>query len=216
MSDDHFEPVYGLPGFLPAGEKILWQGAPDWKGLAFRALRVREVLAYFAFLIVLELVRRLGAGDLQASALSGLVVTAVLGSAACIVLGVIAYLSARTTVYTVTNRRVAIRTGIAFTFTINLPFVLLDSVDVATRRGGGGDVLLTLARGERLSYAMCWPSVRPWHYRYPQPLLRCIPQAQRVGELIARAVAETGATVSVRRRTEAEVQTSPPREAVAA
>ena len=216
MSDDHFEPVYGLPGFLPAGEKILWQGAPEWKGLAFRALRVREVFAYFAFLVVLELVRRLGAGDLQASAWSGLAVTVALGCAACLVLGVIAYLSARTTVYTVTNRRVAIRTGIAFTFTINLPFGLLDSVDVVTRGGGDGDVLLTLARGERLSYAMCWPSVRPWHYRAPQPLLRCIPHAQRVGELIARAVAESGQSVSVRRRGDAQVVATSSRDAVAA
>lgn len=203
MSDDHFEPVYGLPGFLPAGEKILWQGSPDWRSLAFRALRVREVMIYFAALIVLALVRQVGAGDPWAVALPRIAVTAALGGAACAVLSTIAYLSARTTVYTVTNRRVAVRTGIAFTFTVNLPFALIDSVDLDPRGAQAGDVVLTLTAGERVSYAMCWPSVRPWHYRSPRPMLRCLNDARGAGEVLARAIASSAAVaVTVKRRVE--------------
>ncbi|MET0313776.1 MAG: PH domain-containing protein, partial [Hansschlegelia sp.] len=40
----------GLPGPLPAGERILWQGSPDWRALALRAFHGREVAAWFAAL----------------------------------------------------------------------------------------------------------------------------------------------------------------------
>ena len=37
VPEHEFEPVHGLPEKLPAGEKILWQGSPDWKTLANEA-----------------------------------------------------------------------------------------------------------------------------------------------------------------------------------
>lgn len=200
MSDDHFEPVYGLPGYLPAGERILWQGAPDWRGLALRAYRVREVSAYFAALLIIELVSGLAAGEPLTATLWRLVVPAVLGALTCAMLAAIAFLSARTTVYTVTNRRLAIRTGIAFTATMNLPLSLVDAVDVAERRGGRGDVVLTPEAAERVSYVVCWPSVRPWHYARPQPMLRCIADARLVGELLASVLSASAPRIAVHRR----------------
>ena len=37
----------GLPGVLPAGEHIVWQGAPDAHVFARRALHLRWIAAYF-------------------------------------------------------------------------------------------------------------------------------------------------------------------------
>ena len=54
MSDDiHVEPLRGLPEPLPAGERILWQGAPDWRALAVDVFHVRAVWIYGALLIAL-------------------------------------------------------------------------------------------------------------------------------------------------------------------
>ena len=41
MMENHddfaFEPVRGLPAELPRGERLIWQGAPDWRLLAIQA-----------------------------------------------------------------------------------------------------------------------------------------------------------------------------------
>ncbi len=46
----------GLPGQLPPGETILWQGAPHWRALARDAFHVRGVAVYFALLAVVAVV----------------------------------------------------------------------------------------------------------------------------------------------------------------
>lgn len=200
MSDDHFEPVYGLPGFLPQGERILWQGSPDARSLAWRAFRIREVMIYFAALLAVEFIAALARGEPLVPTLARLAIPAGLGCVACVVLGVLAFLSARTTVYTVTTQRIAIRTGIAFSVTINLPFRLIDSVDLSTRRNGLGDLLLTLAKAERLGYVLAWPNVRPWHWAHPQAMLRGIREAATVGEIVAGAVQQAPTKIHVVRR----------------
>ncbi|MCY4328035.1 MAG: PH domain-containing protein, partial [Rhodobacteraceae bacterium] len=51
MHDDFaMEPIQGLPGNLPAGERILWQGRPDWWALAKSALAFQWVCGYFLLL----------------------------------------------------------------------------------------------------------------------------------------------------------------------
>ena len=37
----------GLPGPLPAGERLLWQGAPTIAGLLVRVFHARLVIAWF-------------------------------------------------------------------------------------------------------------------------------------------------------------------------
>ena len=51
MSDEFVgEPLSGLPQRPPAGETILWQGAPQWRATALRTFHVRKVALYFAAL----------------------------------------------------------------------------------------------------------------------------------------------------------------------
>ena len=50
MTEYENEPIRGLPGLLPAGEEILWQGAPAWQSLARSAFRTRLVAGYFLLL----------------------------------------------------------------------------------------------------------------------------------------------------------------------
>ncbi len=52
MSEYEIEPIPGLPGDLPPGERILWQGKPDWRMLARTAFHTRIVAGYFVLLSV--------------------------------------------------------------------------------------------------------------------------------------------------------------------
>ena len=41
----------GLPGPLPAGDRLLWQGRPAWRALAQRIFHVKVVAAYVGLLL---------------------------------------------------------------------------------------------------------------------------------------------------------------------
>ena len=51
MTEYENEPIPGLPGRLPPGERILWQGSPEWRALARTAFHTRLVAGYFAALV---------------------------------------------------------------------------------------------------------------------------------------------------------------------
>jgi len=110
-----------------------------------------------------------------------------MGLVACAILGLIALTLAKTTVYTLTNRRVAMRIGAALTVTLNIPFTRVASADLSLNRNGTGSIALDLSDDTRLSYIVCWPHVRPWRMGKTQPALRCIPDAERVAALLADA-----------------------------
>lgn len=187
--DFNFEPVRGLPEKLPEGEHILWQGAPNPVALAREALGLGWVAAYFLLLAIWRLVVSsaeypLGPALLHAAPLL------VLGAVACAIIYVIAWVQARTTIYTLTNKRVAMRIGAALTMTLNLPYVCIGTAQLDCRPNGTGTIAFELIGGTRMSYLMTWPHVRPWRMARTQPALRCIPQAAEVARLFADA-AET-------------------------
>lgn len=188
MSHDDFavEPVPGLPELPPEGERILWQGRPDWWALTREALSLNWVLGYFALLALW----RFGAVyDLMpfGQAVGASMPFLILGVVVAALLILIAVVKARSTVYTVTNRRIAMRVGAALTVTLNLPYTQIGAIDLGLRKNGTGTIALSLLGDNPLSYVMCWPHVRPWHIRKVQPALRCIPEAEKVAGLIAEA-----------------------------
>ena len=182
--DFKFEPVLGLPEHLPKGEEVLWQGRPDWWVLAKEALLVRWVIGYFLLLAVWRVGTLLDRGPF------GTVVTSAVpflacGAVAAGILTLMAYVMARSTVYTLTTRRVVMRIGAALTITLNLPFKQIKNAELDLRKAGTGTIALDLDQRTRLSYLVCWPHVRPWSMRNTKPALRCIKEAKRVGELLA-------------------------------
>jgi hypothetical protein len=187
--DFAFEPVPGLPEALPAGEHILWQGRPDWWALAREALAVRWVAAYF---VAFAAWRALVAGATLPfwEAVRTGSPFLVMGLVACGLLVLIAWVQARATVYTITNRRVAMRIGAALTVTLNLPYRWIGSASLDLRRGGTGTIALALTGSTRLSYLNTWPHVRPWRMARTEPALRYIPDAAKVARILAEA-AET-------------------------
>jgi putative photosynthetic complex assembly protein len=125
MPHDHddfqTEPVRGLPENLPEGEHILWQGQPDWWALTKEALSFWWVAGYFAFLFAWRTVGG-AATESWADSATAASFFLVLGAIVCALLLIVGVMQAKSTVYTLTNRRVAMRIGAALTMTLNLPF----------------------------------------------------------------------------------------------
>lgn len=191
MSHDDFatEPVRGLPEKLPRGEEILWQGQPDWRALARESLSVRWVAAYFVGFAIWRAVVAGATLPFWEAVRAGSPFL-VMGAVACGLLLLIAWVQAKATVYTITNRRVAMRIGAALTMTLNLPYRWIGSASLDLRKGGTGTIALSLLGTTRLSYLNTWPHVRPWVMRRTEPALRCIPDAAHVAKILADA-AET-------------------------
>lgn len=183
----------GVPGPLPHGERLLWQGAPRWQALAVGALHVRKVAAYFAALLAWY-----AASKLHGGAPAGGVALAVLrlGGLALIPVALLclyAWAVARTTTYTVTTRRVVMRFGVALPMTLNLPYRKIASAAFKPAAHGCGDISLAPLAGERLGYPLLWPHARPWRMARAEPALRGVPQAERVARIVARALAADAA-----------------------
>ena len=187
MTEYESEPVPGLPGLLPKGETIIWQGAPDRLVLAHTAFHTRAVAGYFAVLTLIALGNALWQGIASAADLSGTGITLASGLVCLGLLHLIAWGSARTTIYTLTDRRIVLRFGMALPKCINLPLAMIGSVDLRLRKGGTGDLAIKLTGKQRLGYAALWPHARAWHYANPQPMLRVVPEIDRVSTLLARA-----------------------------
>lgn len=190
MSEFSVEPVPGLPEHLPEGETILWQGRPSAWPLARQALHVRKVAVYFGIVGLWLAIDALlaGAGPVESS--GQLFSQLIVGGSAILLLALFAWLVQRTTVYTLTNRRLVLRFGVALPITVNLPFTRIESADLRLHGGGNGDISLAVDPEQRISTLLFWPHVRPWHWRAPQPTLRCVDHVERVAALLAGALAE--------------------------
>lgn len=182
------EPIRGLPGHLPAGEHILWQGAPDWRILARSALHAHWVAIYFAALAVWSGVNGVRGGEPVLTILTSAGLTLVVGAAAVGLLVLYAWLSARTTVYTLTNRRFVLRHGVALSKCFNIPYVAVASVGVKLDTNGTGDIPLSLAGDAKIAYPHLWPHARPWRFGNPEPMMRAVPEAAAVAERLSQAL----------------------------
>jgi hypothetical protein len=192
------EPVRGLPAPLPAGETLLWQGSPDWWALARSAFHFNKIAVYFGLMIAWRTATSLNEG---ASALSALPLLALAFCALAILL-VLAWASARTSVYTITNKRIVLRVGIALPMALNIPFRLIGNAALKTQSDGSGDIPVALTGTNRIAWLLLWPHVRPWRMRHPEPMLRALPDAAHVAAILAPALTAANganaATVPVR------------------
>lgn len=183
------EPIAGLPAVPPGGEAILWQGSPNWRVMAITALHVRKAFAWFALLGVWQVLQAWHDGAWTRDVPLGVSVFAAMSLVTAAILCGLGVAMARTTVYTITDRRVVIRFGVALPMTVNVPFAQIEGAVLRSHDDGFGDIALTLSKEAKISAAVLWPHVRPWRWGHPQPMLRAIPDAAHVAALLADAFA---------------------------
>ncbi|MBC7505182.1 MAG: PH domain-containing protein [Sandarakinorhabdus sp.] len=162
------EPIPGLPGNLPPGETIIWQGSPDWQTLARAVFHTRLVAIWFAVFAALAFV----AGG---TGLNGALITLAAAGIGLGVLYLLARAGARSTIYTLTNRRIVMRFGVSLPKCVNLPLAVIGAADVRALGNGNVDIVLRPTQRFPLGWLQMWPHVQPWKVGEPQPMLRAIP-----------------------------------------
>jgi hypothetical protein len=185
--EHEWEAAPGLPEPLPKGEKILWQGTPDWWALAIHAFHVRKVAIYFGLMLAWQAISLRADGADAVDIVLDVTKSLLLVVVALCLLGISAWWSARTAMYTLTDKRLVMRVGIVLSLTFNFPLRCIRSANVKTLAGDHADIALELPAGDRIGWFHLWPHQRAWHVRDPQPTLRCVPDGQAVAELLQRS-----------------------------
>ena len=188
--DFAFEPVPGLPSKLPEGEKLLWQGSPNWRSMAVQVFHIRKLAIYFGLLLAWVAISAWhDARSAQEATLA--LTSSALASMAC--LGLVAALAwgyARTSIYSLTSQRLIIRHGLAMPMSVNVPFAQVDAAFLAQHgKSGTGSISLQLKPEGRFAWLSLWPSQRPWKFRQPQPSIRCVDEPETVANILTRAIA---------------------------
>jgi hypothetical protein len=197
------EPQRGLPEPLPTGERLLWQGAPDWRVLARQGFHIRRFALYFGLLIAWRGASAWHDDASLAGVLGAMLWPVPLAALALGFIALLAWLVARTTVYTLTDRRVVMRVGIVLSVTFNLPLPRIETVRLhrlgrdRADRPRHGDIAMVLDPQDRIGYLHLWPHARPWHYRRTEPMMRALPDADAVARLLVDALAAAPGAAAV-------------------
>ena len=189
--EHEFEAAHGLPEPLPRGERMLWQGSPDWKVMARDAMHLRSLAIYFAVVLGLRAVNVWSNGGSAADAGIAALWLLPLVIIALAVLTLMAWLISRTSVYTLTDKRIVMRVGVVLSITFNLPYSQVESAGLRTHADGSGDVTLLLNNTDNIAYVHLWPHARPWHVRRTQPMLRALPDARLMASVLSAALADS-------------------------
>lgn len=188
--EHEFEPQHGLPERLPQGERILWQGSPALGPMMRRVFHLPLVAAYFAVMLGMRAAHVLPQAQSMGDVVALMGASTLLAAAGLSTLAVLAWLTCRSTVYTLTSERIVMRIGIVLTLSFNLPLSRIQSADLKRIDAGRGDIALTLAGSDRIAWLHLWPHARPWRLARPEPMLRGVPNAAEVAKLLADAWTE--------------------------
>jgi hypothetical protein len=191
MSRFKGRPMDGLPGRLPEGEKVLWQSGPDWRALARQAFRIRLLSLYFAALVLWRIYGSMAAGHDLRYAIVSAASCVILGAAGLLLFCLFAWLIARTTTYTITQKRVVLTYGMALPKSLNLPFAQIEAADICVNADGTGNISFRLPAKKRLSYILLWPHVKAGAQGRAQPVLRCVPAPQAAADVLAEALSQS-------------------------
>jgi hypothetical protein len=148
---------------------------------------------YFLILALWRGTALVAGGASHVAVLQGMALVLAVGTIPIALLVLYGWASARSTVYTVTSRRVVIRTGVALPMTVNIPFAVIGSAALAQHADGTGDIALQITPPHRVSWLGLWPHTRSWHVSKPQPTLRAVAEPEAVAQLLARALAGAAA-----------------------
>jgi hypothetical protein len=192
MSEFDFEPIPGLPAELPPNEHLLWQGKPEWRAVARKVFHIRALGAYCGAMVLWRILAGWAAHQSLHTVSTSALWLSGLALASIGFLALVARFIAATTVYSITNRRVAMRFGLAIPITLNVPFRIIEAAWMHADPNDCGDIALQLNAERHIAYLHLWPHARPWRVNHPQPMLRCVPNASVASQILVAALAAAG------------------------
>ena len=185
--EHEFEAQPGLPEPLPPNEEIIWQGGPDLKAFALHAFHMHWFALYFGAMVLLKAIAVSQSVGGWSQEWPGFVWALGLSIAALVLIGLLAYWSVNTTMYTLTNRRLVMRIGIVLTITFNLPLKRLAQAGIHVYKDGSADIPIRLNAEDKIPYLHLWPHARAWKLAHPEPMIRCVADGRHVASLFADA-----------------------------
>jgi Bacterial PH domain len=196
MTTFEIERALDLAAPLPEGEHVIWLDSPDWKSFALRVFHLKALAIYFGILIAANVAWMASNNGSSAEMLASSARVLTLSAAALAMFCLLAWLMAKSTTYAITNHRVFLRIGVALSITVTVPFKTIRAADLRTFADGTGDLPLSLTGHDRLAYLHLWPHARPWQLKDTAPMLRAVPNAKQVAEILATALLGSVNTVN--------------------
>lgn len=189
------EKIPGLPGPLPAGERLVWQGKPDRALVARHIFKIRWIMAYFGVLAAWLVVTGVYFGRDGVAFATSLGMMAVACALVCGFVYLVSWGIAKTTVYTITSKRVVMRFGIALPKAFNLPFAEIESASMVKRDDGTGALALLFKPDIRLSYLVFMPHIRGLRMGRPEPQFIAQRNVSDVAAILAEQLSAYAARV---------------------
>ena len=180
--EHEFEAQPGLPEPLPRNEEIIWQGSPDLKAFAMHAFHMHWFALYFGAMVVLKAIAVSQSAGGWSQEWPGFAWALGLSVSALVLIGLLAYWSVSTTMYTLTNRRLVMRIGIVLTITFNLPLKRLAQAGVHIYKDGSADIPICLNPEDKIPFLHLWPHARAWKLAHPEPMIRCVANGKDVAQ----------------------------------
>jgi hypothetical protein len=185
--------IKGVPHPLPAGERLLWEGAPDVFAVAAHVFHWKLLAGYFVAMLAWWVASTTAVFASKEFA-AGLFVAFVLSVGALLIAWVLATAVASTSWYAITSKRVVLRVGMVFPMSINVPFTIIESAGLGAFKDGSGQLVIKLIKGQRIAYIALWPHCRVFRFSDPEPVLRGLAQPSQVASILSSAVAEFAST----------------------
>ena len=175
---------------LPQGERVILQTKPDWWRLALSAFHLKAIGAYFAVFALWRVgstIHDTGSTALGVERLVGMLPSFGFGVGLLLLL---AWLTARATSFTLTDRRLVMRFGVALPSQLNIPLKDIDSAGIHVHADGSADIPVSLAEDAkgRPSYFQLWPYARSLKVVSAEPMLRAVPDGDKVARLLAETL----------------------------
>lgn len=187
--DGPAEPTPGLPEALPEDETILWQGRPGALQFTLDAFRLRWVAAYVLILTVWRLAHLASEGHSGVQLASALGVSALAAIVGGVLIFGLSWAMARSTLYTITDKRVVLRYGAAIRKYVNLPFSAIKSASLRRLDNDHGSIAIALTKeASGAPFLYLWPHARPFRFANAQPMIRAVPAASGVAHILFEAV----------------------------
>ncbi|MFP1633806.1 photosynthetic complex putative assembly protein PuhB [Zhengella sp. ZM62] len=188
--EHEIEPSPGLPGMLPRGETVLWQGRPSARLVSRHVLKTRWIAGYFLALALWGAWAGYADGHGPGGILFSVAVLVALAALAIGLIEAFAWGVEKTTLYTVTNERIVMRFGVALSMTLNLPYRQIDAASLRSLGGDAGSISIALAPGHRVSWLVQWPHARFRRVGQVEPAMICLTDAHNVASIMRTAIEE--------------------------
>ena len=174
---------------LPAGERVLWSGAPDRRSLARYFLRERWVLGFVGVSFTIGVADALSHADGAIPRLIGVTtLSALLTVIAMVSIRLLAWRMAKSSKYVITDRRVFFNIGLVLRADANIPYSSVEGMDLLRRSDGSADLMISLTGVQEIPWLLLFPHMTWRGSRRGRPTFRALREPQPAADAVVGAL----------------------------